>query len=668
MDAGQQLVATIPERCRLCYTCVRDCPAKAIRITGGQAEVVAERCIGCGNCVKVCRRNAKQVAGSIDDVRRLLAGPRPVAAAVAPSFPAEFLDLTHGRVVAALRALGFDLVCEVAFGADLVARRYAELISRHPGRRYIATTCPAIVSYVEKFEPELVPNLAPVVSPMVATARALRRRHGDDLAVVFIGPCIAKKVEAVREGIAGDVEAALTFAELHRFLSEAGIDPSQCEPSDFDGPAPGLGALFPISRGLLQAAGLTEDLLGNEVVAGTGPDTFMEAIDEFRDGVLDVQLLELLSCKGCIMGAGMTTRAPLFRRRTAVSSYVRERLWVPSGERRRAELEEFASLDLKAVYAPHDTRMSQPSPRELSAIMERLGKSTPEDELDCGACGYRTCREHAVAIHTGMAENEMCLPHTIERLKDSLDEINVSHRELASTQQALINAEKLASMGQLSAGIAHEVNNPLGVVLLYANMLLDEAPAGSPLREDLLMIVEQADRCKKVVGGLLNFARKSKVVRRRVHVPELVDRALKAVITPPGVELTVEHRLDDPYADLDGDQIVQVLTNLAVNAVEAMPVGGRLRVVTEGDAERVTLRVVDTGTGIPREIIKKIFEPLFTTKQIGKGTGLGLAVSYGIVKMHQGQVQVFSNADPREGPTGTTFVVTLPRAAKGEPA
>jgi len=668
MDSGQQLVATIPERCRLCYTCVRDCPAKAIRITGGQAEVVAERCIGCGNCVKVCRRNAKQVAGSIDDVRRLLAGPRPVAAAVAPSFPAEFLELTHGRVVGALRELGFDLVCEVAFGADLVARRYAELVSRHPGRRYIATTCPAIVSYVEKFEPELVPNLAPVVSPMVATARALRQRHGDDLAVVFIGPCIAKKVEAVREGIAGDVEAALTFTELHRFLAEAGIEPSQCEPSDFDGPAPGLGALFPISRGLLQAAGLTEDLLSNEVVAGTGPDTFMEAIDEFRDGVLDVQLLELLSCKGCIMGAGMTTRAPLFRRRTAVSSYVRERLWVPSGERRRAELEEFAHLDLKAVYAPHDTRMSQPSPRELAAIMERLGKLAPEDELDCGACGYRTCREHAVAIHTGMAESEMCLPFTIERLKDSLDEINVSHRELASTQQALINAEKLASMGQLSAGIAHEVNNPLGVVLLYANMLLDEAPPDSPLREDLLMIVEQADRCKKVVGGLLNFARKSKVVRRRIHVPELVDRALKAVIAPPGVELSVEHRLDEPYAELDGDQIVQVLTNLAVNAVEAMPSGGRLRVVTEGDPERVTLRVVDTGTGIPREIIKKIFEPLFTTKQIGKGTGLGLAVSYGIVKMHQGQVQVFSNADPREGPTGTTFVVTLPRAAKGEPA
>jgi len=668
MDLGQQLVATIPERCRLCYTCVRDCPAKAIRITGGQAEVVAERCIGCGNCVKVCRRNAKQVAGSIADVRRLLAGPRPVAAAVAPSFPAEFLDVTHGRVVGALRALGFDLVCEVAFGADLVARRYAELISRHPGRRYIATTCPAIVSYVEKFEPELVPNLAPVVSPMVATARALRQRHGEDLAVVFIGPCIAKKVEAVREGLAGDVEAALTFAELHRFLAEAGVEPAQCEPSDFDGPSPGLGALFPISRGLLQAAGLTEDLLGNEVVAGTGPDTFMEAIDEFRDGVLDVQLLELLSCKGCIMGAGMTTRAPLFRRRTAVSSYVRERLWVPSGERRRAELEEFARLDLTAVYAPHDTRMSQPSPRELAAIMERLGKLAPEDELDCGACGYRTCREHAVAIHTGMAESEMCLPYTIERLKDSLDEINVSHRELASTQQALINAEKLASMGQLSAGIAHEVNNPLGVVLLYANLLLDEAPPGSPQREDLQMIVEQAERCKKVVGGLLNFARKSKVVRRRLHVPELVDRALKAVIAPPGVAVTVEHRLDDPFAELDGDQIVQVLTNLAVNAVEAMPAGGRLRVVTEGDPERVVLRVVDTGTGIPREIIKKIFEPLFTTKQIGKGTGLGLAVSYGIVKMHQGQVQVFSNADPREGPTGTTFVVTLPRAAKGEPA
>lgn len=199
-------------------------------------------------------------------------------------------------------------------------------------------------------------------------------------------------------------------------------------------------------------------------------------------------------------------------------------------------------------------------------------------------------------------------------------------------------------------------------------MLLDEAPPDSPLREDLLMIVEQADRCKKVVGGLLNFARKSKVVRRRIHVPELVDRALKAVITPPGVEVSVEHRLDDPFAELDGDQIVQVLTNLAVNAVEAMPSGGRLRVVTEGDPERVTLRVVDTGTGIRARSSRRSSNPSSPPSRSARARAWVSAVSYGIVKMHQGQVQVFSNADPREGPTGTTFVVTLPRAAKGEPA
>jgi signal transduction histidine kinase len=216
-------------------------------------------------------------------------------------------------------------------------------------------------------------------------------------------------------------------------------------------------------------------------------------------------------------------------------------------------------------------------------------------------------------------------------------------------------------MGQLAAGIAHEVNNPLGVVLMYAHMLLKESDPQSNVREDLQMIVEQADRCKKIVAGLLNFARQNKVVRYPASLRDLVERALKTVIIPGSIAVQVEQSAEDDTAELDRDQVIQVLTNLLSNAVAAMENGGRLTIRIGGDAGRVSVAVRDTGIGIPEQNLGKIFEPFFTTKQIGRGTGLGLAVTYGLVKMHKGDIRVQSNADPSAGPTGSTFTVTLPR-------
>ncbi|MEN6497354.1 MAG: ATP-binding protein, partial [Thermoguttaceae bacterium] len=261
----------------------------------------------------------------------------------------------------------------------------------------------------------------------------------------------------------------------------------------------------------------------------------------------------------------------------------------------------------------------------------------------------------------GLAESEMCLPFTIEQLRRAVKEVEESNRQLAEAQEVQVQLEKMASMGQLAAGIAHEVNNPLGVVLMYAHLLLDSCDSGSPLREDLVMIAEQADRCKKIVAGLLHFARQNKLVRYPADLREQVDRALKTIRIPDNITLQVEHDLEDPVAEIDRDQIVQVLTNLITNAIAAMDKGGTLTVQTGGDDRRVFLRVRDTGVGIPEENLKKIYEPFFTTKPMGKGTGLGLAVTYGIIKMHCGDIRVQSNTNAAAGPTGTTFTVTLPR-------
>jgi signal transduction histidine kinase/iron only hydrogenase large subunit-like protein len=656
------LVTTIGERCRTCFTCVRECPAKAIRIADGQAQVLHERCIGCGNCVRVCSQDAKLVVGSLVPVGALLAGPHRVVAAVAPSFPAEFPDLSEEEFAGLLRELGFDLVHEVGFGADLVAREVRRLMEDGTGRRWISTACPAIVTYVERYHPTLVDSLLPLVSPMEADAIALRAEYGDDVRVVFIGPCIAKKGEAARTEGLGRIDAALTFRELRDLIEARGIVLGSSAPVPLDGPRANLGAVFALSRGMAQAAGISEDLATGTVVTADGRQDFPEALREFESGDLDAGLLDVLCCQGCIMGAGMTTSEPLFRRRARVSRYVSNRRKSNDLDEWRAAMDRLEGLELSRSFHADDRRMREPSEGEIRQIMEKLGKHTVADELNCRACGYDTCRRHAVAIYKGMAESEMCLPYLIDELRDTVDEVNRSHQELAETQDQLMHSERLASMGQLAAGIAHEVNNPLGVVLLYAHLLAEQSEPDSPLGRDLQLIVDQADRCKGIVSRLLDFARQNQVDLETVALADLVETALQGCLVPEGVEVTIDHRAAGLQVKVDRDQLVQVLINLINNAMAPTTQADKITITT-GDSgqDAVSIAVADNGCGIPPENQSRIFEPFFTTKEQGQGTGLGLAVSYGIIKMHRGNLKVDSNSFPEIGPTGTTISIILPR-------
>ncbi|HOJ33495.1 MAG TPA: [Fe-Fe] hydrogenase large subunit C-terminal domain-containing protein [Candidatus Hydrogenedentes bacterium] len=660
------LVTTIRERCRMCYTCVRECPAKAIRISDGQAEVISQRCIACGNCVRVCSQGAKSVWDSTGDVFRLLVSGEPVAAIIAPSFPAEFSNCTPEQFVSMVRALGFAYVHEVSFGADLVATAYRRLLERDDGKRYIATNCPAIIAFVERYYPEHVDALAPIVSPMIATARVLRKMYKTGVRVVFVGPCIAKKGERLSEHLDGEVDEVLTFLELRQMFEQKNISPDRSKPSDFDGPHGGPGALFPISRGLLQAADIPEDLAEGLVVAADGRAQFVDAVEGFAAGQLEARLLEVLACSGCINGPGVSRKDSLFIRRNNVSKFVRERMKHFDWDQWRADMQRFHDIPLDRTYAPNDQRMPVPTEEKLREILRSLGKNSPQDELNCGACGYDTCREHAIAICNGLAENTMCLPHTILQLRETMEDLAVSRDKLAETREALLHSERLAGMGQLAAGIAHELNNPLGIVLMYAHLLKDERPEDDPLQKDLELIAEQADRCKKIVAGLLHFARQNKVSRTSIDVRDLVTRAVRACPAPENICVEVVHEVKDPMAMLDRDQMLQVLTNLIGNAFAAMPKGGKVTVKTVDTDDQVGFVVSDTGVGIPASIRDKIFEPFFTTKEVGKGTGLGLAVSYGIVKMHRGSISVESNDDPSRGPTGTTFKVMVPRTPSAE--
>ncbi|NOU20160.1 MAG: 4Fe-4S dicluster domain-containing protein [Bacteroidales bacterium] len=660
-----KLVYTVKELCRVCYTCVRECPAKAIRIINGQAEVMSERCIGCGNCIKVCSQEAKVFYQSRLDVKNLLQSEDKVAAIIAPSFPAEFTDIKdYHKFVGMVRALGFDYVFEVAFGADLVAKKYKGLLEERSGKNYISSDCPAIVSYIRYYHPALVKNLAPVVSPMVAMARVVKKKLDKDVKIVFVGPCIAKKAESE------EIEEALTFRELRGMFELSELKPELVEASEFDPPHAGRGAIFPVSRGLIQTVNIFDDVVEGNVIVAEGRIGFQEAIKEFEANSLKGQNLELLCCEGCIMGPGMTPGGKRFERRTYISSYVQQRLTPEHLDEWKNSFEEFCDIDMVKEFQPSDRRKPLPSEDEVHKVLASMGKFSNRDHLNCGACGYDTCTEHAIAIVEGLAEVEMCLPYTIEEMHASLKDLAVSNEKLAKVQQALKQSEKLAHMGQLSAGIAHELNNPLGVVMMYSNILLDEYPPDDPIRQDIELIASQAERCKKIVSGLLNFARKNQVKLEVINLKKLAEDSIKSVIVPHNVKTSVACTSSNCEAQLDYEQMMQVLTNLNKNAIEAMPTGGFLSIEVGGTEKEVIFNIKDTGTGIPEENMDKLYTPFFTTKGIGKGTGLGLATTYGIVKMHKGRIEVESNNDRLKGPTGTTFRIIIPReegeASEGE--
>lgn len=388
----RQLVTTIRERCRVCYTCVRECPAKAIKIINGQAEVIAERCIGCGNCVKVCSQNAKVFRKEIDKVKELIGSGNKVAAIVAPSFPAEFAEIkNHRLLVSIIRELGFHYVAEVSFGADLVAGEYKKILQSKQLPPAISSDCPAIVKYIEYYHPNLVDSLATIVSPMVAMTRVMRKKYGSNLKVVFIGPCIAKKDETP------EVDAALTYRELREMISQHGLKPADVIPTDFDPPMGGRGAIFPVSRGLLNTVGVKEDIFERNVIVAEGRSDFQEAIREFENGQISQEHLELLCCEGCIMGPGMSPYPFLsslsrrFRKRASVSDYVIHKLEEMDMEQWEKDYELYSTIDLYCEFTRRDMRLDRPVSKEIEEVLNKMGKFGPQDHLDCGACGYESC-------------------------------------------------------------------------------------------------------------------------------------------------------------------------------------------------------------------------------------------------------------------------------------
>jgi two-component system, NtrC family, sensor kinase len=656
------VVQTIRDRCRRCYHCVRHCPARAVRVVAGQAEVVPERCIACGNCYRVCAQRAKEIEDGIARTRALLDAGGPVIAALAPSFPAAFQSVPPGQVVGAVRRLGFSHVMEVAFGADLVARRYCALAPALPAEVALSSPCPALVAFVEKFYPALVPRLVPIVSPMIAFGRAVKGKLHPDARIVFIGPCAAKKREADDPRLAGAIDAVLTFDELHRMLEAAGVDPAACAASEPDPPRGGLGRVFPVSGGLLRTADIPHDVLDSTTVVADGVFRVPLLLNELMEEAGEERFVDILFCEGCVNGPVMATDAGPVSRCEAVTGYAR----AAGPALDEAALAEFDDVDLARTFLAQPVDPPPPSEEQIREVLSQVHKYGPEDELNCGACGYTTCREKAIAVCHGLAEVGMCLPYLIEEAENTLRSLSVSNAELASAQERLVSAEKLATMGQLAAGVAHQLNNPLGTVLLYGHMLLKQLRPSDSHHEDLQIIVSEAMRCKNIVVDLLNFARQTGAAARPFDINALLDGIVELALAGRDGRISVERALAPDLPELVGDpeQVTQALMNIVGNALDAMPEGGVLHLRTRlGEARDAIVEIADTGPGIPPEVLPRIFDPFYTTKPVGQGTGLGLAIARSIIKAHSGDIEA-GNAP--EG--GACFRIRLPfgERANGE--
>ncbi|MBA2132063.1 [Fe-Fe] hydrogenase large subunit C-terminal domain-containing protein [Capillibacterium thermochitinicola] len=399
------IISTIEASCRDCYKCVRSCPVKAIKITGGHAEVVEARCIADGRCVLVCPQQAKKVADGKGLVRSFFLAKQKLAASLAPSFVALDEFSRPGQLVTALRKLGFTYVAETAEAAELVAQDHLRLVEEKTGP-VLTSCCPVVVNLIERYYPALIKYLAPVVSPMIAHGRLLKARYGPDLKVVFIGPCISKKDEYRRTELQGSIDAVLTFQELREMLAEEGIALEEMADGAFDRSG-GAARVFPHPAGLAKTVRLSTDLLAQEIVAIDGLDAVIDFLTRFEEVKNSLRLVELLACAGgCLMGPGLESSLSLYARRERLLRYAQNGTDQPA-----TTTEDDPKVRLATVYTKRKLNRITPTEEAIRAVLSKTGKHKPADELNCGACGYNSCREKAVAVLEGLAEIDMCIPY-----------------------------------------------------------------------------------------------------------------------------------------------------------------------------------------------------------------------------------------------------------------
>ncbi len=398
-------LSLIKSDCKNCYKCIRHCPVKSIRFTANRAHIVKDDCILCGNCYVVCPQNAKIIVSEVEKVRVLLQSGDPVYVSLAPSFAANYNGVGIEEMRRALKELGFADVEETAIGATIVKREYERLLKDDGRDVVISTCCHSVNLLVQKYFPNLVTYLADVPSPMVAHCKDIKKRV-PNAKTVFVGPCISKKDEA--EHSEGAVDAVLTFGELSKWLNDEKIKLNQIDTYDDET----LARIFPTAGGVIKT--MTEKPKNYKYVAVDGVEKCIEALKDIEKGKVHACFIEMNACAGsCISGPAIESDS-----RSLLGDYFAIEAITGTKD---FPIEQPSYHELRKTFLPLDRKQNRFSESEIAEVMRKMGKTKKEDELNCGSCGYDTCREKAIAILAGKAEISMCLPYLKEKAESFSD-------------------------------------------------------------------------------------------------------------------------------------------------------------------------------------------------------------------------------------------------------
>ena len=392
-------VYTIEAECQDCYKCVRECPVKAIRVIEGSAQVMSDACILCGRCTEVCPVGAKKIRDDLGEAIELLKRKERVYVSLAPTFRTEFNGLDSNKLVAALNSLGFAGVSETALGAQEVSASCAQLLAEGSNPLLISSACPSVVHLIEQYYPHLVPQISPVDSPLQAHCKMLKKAFGDDIGIVFIGPCVAKKNEAEHS-----FDVALTFTDLRRWFNISNLDWSSLNyQQDFILGAAEEGGLYPIDGGMIEGIKFYDAPPNTLFMAFSGVQEIVEAFDELDVKSFDCPVfVEVLACiGGCVNGPGVSKRGSTVQKRFRIQSQT------PPAPLQREQV----SLNLTKQFHQREIIKKSYSKAEIAAALLKIGKKRHEDELNCGGCGYDTCKEFAAALIEEKAEPAMCVSY-----------------------------------------------------------------------------------------------------------------------------------------------------------------------------------------------------------------------------------------------------------------
>ena len=398
-------IYTVETECQDCYKCVRHCPVKAIKVENGHAAVMPEFCVACGHCIEICPAKAKRVRDDIGNTRLLLKSGKPVYVSLAPSWISEFHGVSPERMIAALKKLGFTGVSETALGAQAVSAEIAGLFKAGERGALISSACPAAVDYVRKYLPDFAAGITRLFSPALTHCRMLKNVLKDDVGIVFIGPCVAKKNEADRYPEL--MNHALTFTELRKWLKEERIDifsVKTCPEDVFIPEKAEEGAVYPVEGGMIDTVKAHGGLDHVKFACISGIHNINQALDGVRHGEVEVPVfIETLACfGGCIHSPCMEHASPGLLERLRILNNSR----IPEDVAKHKQ-----ELDITAEFAGEPVKEPAVSYQELKTALKSIGKTTPEDELNCGGCGYDACRNFAGALIAKKAEPSMCVSY-----------------------------------------------------------------------------------------------------------------------------------------------------------------------------------------------------------------------------------------------------------------